>query len=349
MRIRVRHIGPLTLLLALATALPAQAVDAVRRGKQTLNGEITAMTATEVTIKVREKDEVVPVNEIAWIRFDQEPTQLQSARTALEAGRFEDAVKALERVNAEELTKDWPKQDYEYLKALSTARLAQAGTGDLADAGRGMNEWIKSYPDNYRWLDANEVVGDLLLASDDFDNAAKYYGKVEDKALWPDVKMRAGVSKGRTLLRQGKAAEALTVLEGVLSLAQGSEGDLVARQKMMATVAKAEALAAQDKADEGIALVDELIATASPDEKELHALAYTALGNCHRKAGRKKEARMAFLHVHILYPTYPELHAESLANLVELWQELGDAARSQEAKDILQERYGNTRWAKQSS
>jgi tetratricopeptide (TPR) repeat protein len=158
--------------------------------------------------------------------------------------------------------------------------------------------------------------------------------------------MRAGAARGRALLKQGKAQEALAVFDAVIGLAAGQDNPLVARQRLMATVGKATCLAEAGQHEEGVKLLNALIAEADAEEAELHALAYNALGNCQRKAGRPKDARMAFLHVHILYPAFPDAHAEALANLVDLWKELGDGTRSMEAQDTLQKRYPNSAWAK---
>src|SRR5206468_351217 len=102
--------------------------------------------------------------------------------------------------------------------------------------------------------------------------------------------------------KQGKTQEALAVFDSVISMAGNDPSPLVARQKMLATVGKGQCMAQTGQFEEGAKLLEALIAEADPEEAELHALAYTALGNCYRKADKKKEARMAFLHVHILYP-----------------------------------------------
>ena len=74
---------------------------------------------------------------------------------------------------------------------------------------------------------------------------------------------------------------------------------------------------------------------------------YVALGNCYRqKQGSIKEARDAYLHVDLLYPGSREAHAEALANLARIWNELGKPERALEATQTLKNRYANTSWAK---
>jgi len=74
-------------------------------------------------------------------------------------------------------------------------------------------------------------------------------------------------------------------------------------------------LAAGGKIDEAVALINDVIAKADPENQELYARAYVALGNCYKAAGKPKDALLAFLEVDLLYPTSPEQHAEALANL----------------------------------
>lgn len=336
-----------TMLACLMSAAVAPAADSIKTLKASMSGEITEITPIEVTInRAGDKTDKVPVNEIDSIRFDGEPAQMIQVRNAITAGRFQDALKFLDKIDAAAVENENVKCDMEFYKALANARLALGGTGSIADAGKAMNKFVKDYANSYHYLLANETIGDLLVGSAAYDKAEPFYKKVEDTAPWPDYKMRAGVAKGRTLVKQGKAAEALPVFDSVLKLADGQQGDLVARQKLMAQVGKAECLAATGAFDEGVTLIETLIGEANPEETELHALAYNALGNCHRKAGRPKDARRAFLHVHLLFSAYPEAHAEALANLVELWKELGDGERSLEAQGILQGRYANSKWAK---
>ena len=61
------------------------------------------------------------------------------------------------------------------------------------------------------------------------------------------------------------------------------------------------------------------------------ARAYNVLGTAQRQAGRTKEALLAFLHVDILYSSVPHAHAEALANLADLWQQLHRSDRAQRA------------------
>ena len=65
-----------------------------------------------------------------------------------------------------------------------------------------------------------------------------------------------------------------------------------------------------------------------------------------KKAGRNKEALMAFLHVDVLYYSDADAHAEALANLAELWNTLQQTERAVRARRTLDERYPTSPFAR---
>ena len=67
-------------------------------------------------------------------------------------------------------------------------------------------------------------------------------------------------------------------------------------------------------------MIEQMIQDTDPEQKELQARAYNALGDCYERAGRTKDALLAFLHVDVLYSTVPDAHAEALSHLVKLWE-----------------------------
>jgi hypothetical protein len=94
-------------------------------------------------------------------------------------------------------------------------------------------------------------------------------------------------------------------------------------------------------------MIEKIIQDADPQQRELHARAYDALGACYEKAGKTKDALFAFLHVDVLYGTVPDAHAEALYHLIPLWKAIGQDDRSREAREMLQQKYADSHWAKQ--
>jgi len=311
--------------------------DTVKLASGTVMGKVTAMSSTEVTVEQTVGGtKTIPVNDIELIHYEGEMPPLKTARTAIAAGRYEDALALLQKVKESEGMRPEIKQDLDFYKALAAAKLALAGSGEIQEAGKAMAAFVASQPKSYHYLVACEVVGDLLVASNKQSLAQKYYGELA-KAPWPDYQMRAGVAMGRAWLVEGKFDEANRAFQTVIDSA--ASGETANRQRFAATLGKGRGLVALGKADEAIGLVQGIIDKSEPLTDELYAKAYNTLGLAYRKAGRSKEALLAFLHTDLLYSTSREDHVEALRNLVELWNALQKPDRAAQAQTVLTQQY----------
>lgn len=347
-----RHFRPLAGLLAcglLLTASSAAALDKIKltRGP-TINATIQEMDPREVTVKRTGGEiEKIPVNEIESISFDAEPPQMNMARSAASGGRHEEVLRTLEKL-AGDMDKFHPRvqEDIRYYQALSGARLALGGSGDVRTAGAQLRDFVQKNPSHYRLLEATEVLGDLFTALERHDLAQQQYENLERGAPWNDIKMRARVAKAYSLRAQGKSDQALAEFESALTLVGAEPTPAVVAQSQAATLGKAACLADAGNHDQAVQLVESVIAAADPEQAELHARAYNTLGACLRKGGKTKEALLAYLHVDVLYPSVPQAHAEALRNLVDLWPAAGNPQRAVQAQETLKARYPNSPWAK---
>jgi tetratricopeptide (TPR) repeat protein len=336
----------LSLWLCISAQACAQGVaDRVRLARGTETGEITDMTPLELTLnKGRANSRTVAVNEIKTVIFADEPSELTQARVNAANGAYESALSALEKLDIGSVKRDFIKADIEFFKAFCAAKLALSGEREIGEAGRQLNTFVRSYPQNFHYLAAVELMGDLLMATGRYEPAHKQYAELA-KAPWPDYKMRSAVAVGRTLQAQQKHAEAITQFDAALSIP--GEGPDAEHQKLSATLGKAVSLAETGGVKEAVEMIERIIADADPEQRELHARAYNALGTCYEKAGQTKDALLAFLHVDVLYSTVPEAHAEALAHLVPLWKAIGQEERSREARELLRDRYAGSQWAGQ--
>ena len=75
-------------------------------------------------------------------------------------------------------------------------------------------------------------------------------------------------------------------------------------------------------------MIQEVIAQGDPEQVELMAETYNALGLAHRQAGRSEDAILAFLHVDLLYFGSSAEHIVALQNLVQLWNEIQKPERA---------------------
>jgi tetratricopeptide (TPR) repeat protein len=329
-------------LAVLATAASAFASDHIRLVTgTTVAGEVVEMGQNEVKIDVGGVPKTYSVNQIDSIQFDEEPKELSDARIKMRAGKLAAALTLLNAIKTGEVSRDAIKQDIEFYKAFLLARLALAGSGSHKEAGEKLLAFEKARKNNYHYLEAMAALGDLLVATGRVEKAEPYYAQLA-ATPWPEYRMRAAVLMGRALEAQQQYDKAIEKYDEALGIsADGKEADT---QHFAAELGKASALAASDKIDEAVKLIDNVIAKADPDNQDIYARAYVALGNCYKSAGKPKEALLAFLEVDLLYPGSPEQHAEALANLATLWAKVDKAERAAQAREQLERRYPHSRW-----
>jgi tetratricopeptide (TPR) repeat protein len=334
------------LFASLVGPVSAQGVaDRVRLTRGTEMGEVADMTPFQVKLRKGppgERD--IEVNEIRAIQFSGEPSELAQARLNATNGAHENALELLAKIDLSKVERDFVKQDIEFYKGWCAAKLALAGQGEIGDAGRQLNSFVRTYPNNFHYLAAREAMGDLLMAGGGYANAEKQYAELA-KAPWPDYRMRAAAAVGRSLQAQNKHADAIKQFDAALATA--GDGAAAEQERLAATLGKAVSLAETGQVEQSVGIIEKVIHDADPQQKELHARAYNALGTCYEEAGKNKEALLAFLHVDVLYNTVPEAHAEALSHLAKLWTAIGQDEKARESRQLLSERYGGSRWAKE--
>ena len=203
-----------------------------------------------------------PINQILIVFYEDDPSELATAKKNVVLGRYAEAQTALDKIT-DTVSRPEIAQDVDYYKALCAARLALGGSGKIADAGRLMKAFADSNTKSYHYFEASETAGDLLVAVKQFALAAEYYGRLE-KAPWPDYRMRAGVAAGRALLAQNKPDEAMTAFDKVL--ATEAEGELAQSQRVLANLGKAAVLVATKKPDDAIKIVEEVLQKTDPED-----------------------------------------------------------------------------------
>jgi len=326
--------------LCLGAGTTSHAVDSIKKTADTVYGDVKRVSKQEVELDRSGVSDKVPVNEIVMVYFADDPAQLKTARQDLLDGRYQDALNSLNEIATGAALGPLVKQDIDYYKAFCAAKLALGGSGAITEAGSQMATFAKRNPDSYHFFDANETVGDLLVAMGRYSSAERYYDRLA-AAPWPDYRMRANVAIGRARLAQGKTAEARQAFQTVLGLTATT--DLAKAQQLAARLGIA---SCEEDPDKAIQAVDDILATANREDMQLHARAYITKGNALRKVGRNQEALMAFLHVDLLYFAATDAHAEALFNLVELCNAQNKAERAVRFRRTLFEQYPNSSWTK---
>ncbi|HZN36204.1 MAG TPA: hypothetical protein VFB80_20385 [Pirellulaceae bacterium] len=308
---------------------------------QITQGIITEMGRDKVKLDTSGLSRDFQVNEIRSITYADEPSELNSARNAAVRKSYSEALTDLKKLDGMPPTRDVIRQDVEFYKALSLAKLAMTEGGDKAAASAAMLNFAKSAPQNFHFYEAAEVMGDLAVASGNFADAVRFYGPVAT-APWGDYQMRANNAIGRALAADKQFDPAIGKFDAVLA-SDLATAEAV-HQKQLATVGKSVCLAETGKADQGIAALQEIIAKNDPADAALFARTYNALGRCYLKQTKPKEALQAFLHTDLLFSAEPDAHAEALFYLSTLWNDMNKTERGLAARTTLQQRYAGSVW-----
>ena len=316
------------------------------KGKGVERGIVTDMSKAEVTLSVGGAKRPFPANEIQRIIYEGEPSDLtQARRVILESANYKAALEDLKKVDLKKVESrtDIIKQEVDFYRAFCMAHLSLTEGGDKTAAETALRDFCTAHKESYHFYPAAELAGDVASLAGKFAEAAKYYGVVT-KAPWDETRIRSMVASGRMLSAQGNYPEALKKYEEVDKDTATTGTDAY---KQQAIVGRAVCLAETGKHDEAIALImdkDGVIAKNDPKEVKLMSRAYNALGTAYVKAGKKKEAILAFLHTDLLYFQDPDAHAEALYHLASLFQDTNKSEKSIEARNTLKQRYAGSVW-----
>ncbi|MCA9015983.1 MAG: tetratricopeptide repeat protein, partial [Planctomycetaceae bacterium] len=145
----------------------------------------------------------------------------------------------------------------------------------------------------------------------------------------------------------GNVKGALVAFDAVAKMDAKSPAEQAS--KRAAQLGSALCLEKEGKQKEAITVLDEIIKTADAQQTALLAEAYLRKGDCYRELGEAKEALIAYLHIDVLFPSQPAIHAEALYHLSTLWGKVQKPERGVEARAILQQQYPNSEWSQKAS
>jgi tetratricopeptide (TPR) repeat protein len=333
----------LVVSLSLVSSAAAQSdVDRVQRRNGIDLGAVTGTNALGVTISKGGVMSKIPAEEIRSIQFADEPPELNAARTQLERGRFDLAKERLERVDRSKITRDEIKQELDFALALCEANLALAGKVDRKAAIAQVGEFLMTHRNSYHVPELIALHGDLYQATGDLATARKKYETLA-KAPTSYYKAQSALLVGKLLQEQGKHAEALPQFE--IALKEAGTAGLASDIRRATTFGHAASLAAVGKIAEATDAIRKIIEHIDPDDIVALAQSYNALGASYQAAGDLRAARDAYLHVDLLFNSAGPEHAESLYRLTQVWKELRQPTRAQDAQQRLTDDYKLSRWA----
>ena len=308
-----------------------------------VRGKVVDTSAFMVVIDDNGARKDVPASKVNKIVYSGEPRTLGRARDHFDAGRWEDCLETLAKLENVPDSK-FIKQKIAFLRSYAAAVKAlrgDAGTS-TATAQQDLNAFIKGNGTSPNLVVAIDLYGQMLMADGKTAQAQKEFNKLT-KSKWEKYVTRGFFFEGETYIHQEKYDQARRSIDALKSM---SVSDADARKfQLLADCQLAKINAMQGRPDDGIETLLQIIQNESPDETRLFAAAYNALGTCYLNKSEIKKACRAFLHTELLFATEADAHAEALYHLARIWPELKETDRANRAREMLTTRYRNTIWA----
>lgn len=329
-----------------ATAL----ADRVRTLDGSIEGKIVNASRKVINLETEDGTQAIEVNEVIGVLFEEEPSGLSQARINLANGGYKTVLERIEGTQLPRPVNPILEDDFAFIQAEATARLAINKQADPREAGRLIVSHQKKYPLSFHYYETVETLGDLLRSMGRFDRAIKQY-ELLSKAPWPSYQSRAALLSGLVRQEQGNHAAAIALFDKAITSTgntSAGSGEVARRQGIEAKLAKTQSMAQNDQKDEALEQIRAIILSANAkDELGQYALAagYNALGNYYLAEGDTTEALLAFLRVDYLYEQTKKVHAESLFHLVLLWNRYGEPEPAKLARGKLRRLYPETVWA----
>ena len=334
-------------VMSLALAGVAQALDTVKTTKAPVPGRVVSVTAVTVELEqgMNKPPREIPVNQIQTILYDREPPDLRAAKNHVLAGRYAEALAAIERIKTEG-NRPEIEQDIEFYRA-RLCRQTRPGRWRKDFRGRAADEGLRRR--QQQELPLLRGLGDRRRPVGGRPSVCHGRGVLRPARQGPLARLQDAGGSGRRASTAGPRKSR----RGPSGLRQGDRH----RRRRRVGPGAAHAwpawerpahLLAAKKTEAAIKLATEVLKATDAEDVPLLAQGYNVLGTAYRQAGRTEEALLAFLHVDVLYASLPDAHAEALANLAELWEQVHKTERANHARKVLEEQYPDSPWAKKA-
>lgn len=334
----LRRILAPSAVLALSVAASAQAdlVNLIPGQTQkypggVVRGTVTAESPTEVTVRVGNATQAVPVNLIASIRYDGRPGTFDLAAAREAAGNLAEAADLYKKAAAESESKPLIAADALFNQARVTADLGLTDPSKADAAVALLTAFLRTHANSRHAVPGLEALAKIQMQKGSFDAVG---ATLDQLAKIPGTADRAAVLRARVASKKGDHSSAISELDAMI--ASAPEGSTKRRD---AQLTKAESLVALKKFAEAEALVRGVITGAPAEDAATQAVAYNTLGDCLLAANRPKDALYAYLHTDLLFFKDKEEHPKALAKIVQLWRQLKRDDRADEALDRLKAEY----------
>lgn len=300
-----------------------------------VSGKISGMTPDSVTIQVGGAERTFATGKIKRLFFNREPGPLTNARNLILDEQYTSALNELKPMNIAGLERKEMKAEATFFLALCIGKEALAGRGPKDRAVSNLLSYAGKNRTDWHFWEAAKMIGDLALAQGKYADATRYYGSLA-KAQDPDLKFQSKYLVGWSQLKQKKNNEAMGQFDALLAAKVSSPKQL--RFQKFAAAGRAAVLAGS-KPDEGLKVLTKLLSESDSSDVELFARACNAQGACYAAKSDPEGAVISYLKTHLLFQSDADSHVEALSELVQLWPQIGQPERGNEARAILQKQY----------
>ncbi|MEL7497371.1 MAG: hypothetical protein AAFN77_07145 [Planctomycetota bacterium] len=302
-----------------------------------VNGRITSADPEGVLI---DGNKVLAAT-IRKISIGREPATLDRARDQFEAGQFADCIEQLNKLNPV------PSQpllvaDIDFMKAYSAAQISLRG-GNVTPkaAGQQIQGFLTTHPNSFHKYPAIERYGQLIFAFGRPELAASEFKKLQS-AEWTEYRLKGHFFYAKMMEVNGNSTEAITSYDTILK--ESGTDDKTQTYRLLANIEKTKLSGLNGDAAAAIQSLNQLVGEQDAENEVLFGHLNNALGALYEKSGNLKAARMAYLKTQLLYSAAEGPHAEALYRLAQIWPQLQENDRANDAREVLRSQYRNSYW-----
>jgi tetratricopeptide (TPR) repeat protein len=336
-----------------AFALAADADSVLVRGREkAVVGDLKIEDAKGVIINTtkdkKKVDELIPAADVIDIAYDDiKPAELRLAGGAYKIARDADkeagdasdpakrkvalsaAITAYNKTLTDMQAHKSAKRTLEYRVAVLMVKQAVNDSLPTDKALTKLQAFKTAYPNSWQIVHVMPMIAQLQLDAKDYKGAEQTFQEMSEMdALPPDVRTAAELEVVQVNVRAGNIAQAQKKLDVLEVKAKGNPA-FASRVKM----ARAEVLVGQKKNDEAVPILQQVVK--ENNDKQIKAMAHNTLGECYFKATRYNEALWEFLWVDAVFNQDRGQHARALYYLWKCFEQLNNAERAQECREML--------------
>lgn len=323
----------------------AQSGDTVYRstggaGSTKISGKIIDMSPKGIVIEVRGEPTTIASQEVRDVVYFGQSGAFVRVAERIKAGNFTQGLEELGKVD--DKGNPFIAHELAFFKAIAEGNLAIKGEFGAREAGTTLNNFLTKYKKSYHFYPATELKGRLLFALDFIDLAEAEF-ELMSKSDWPEYFAKGHYYLAHTAIAKQQFDDAIAHCDQIIS--SPNNDDVTQQYQLLAKCIKAKANCLSGDSQSAQTALQQIIKVENPDNQELFAVAYNALGVCHFKNNQLKEAREKFLMTHLLMYTQSDAHAEALYYLAQIWPRLDNADQASKMRELLKSRYRNSYWA----